>query len=150
MILVTVGTQFFDGLVDEVDRLVAAGVITDHVWAQIGLAGKTPQHIEYVAFDRGLIDKAREADLIITHAGTGSLCEFLVLARPLIAVANQTKAGNHQLEFLEQLSEVYDFCWVASPSDLEAALPHARRPKPLGASSLESLAENIRMTLVSA
>jgi len=149
VILVTVGTQFFDGLIDEVDRLVAAGVLTDHVWAQIGLAGKTPQHIEHVAFDRGLIDKARKADLIITHAGTGSLCEFIVLDRPMIAVANQTKAGNHQLEFLEQLSAVYDFCWVASPGELEAALPLARRPRPLGTSTLDSLAEDIRMALVS-
>lgn len=150
MIVVTVGTQFFDGLVQEVDRLVATGVISEHVWAQIGLAGKTPQHLEYVAFDRGLIERARDATLIITHAGTGSLCEFITLGRPMIAVANQTKAGNHQIEFLEQLSKVYDFCWVASPADLAAALPHARPPTPLGTSSLGSLAEDLRVALVSA
>ncbi len=149
MILVTVGTQFFDDLIDAVDRLVAAGVITDHVWAQIGLAGKPPEHVEYVAFERGLIDTAREADLIITHAGTGSLCEFILLGRPLIAVANQAKAGNHQLEFLKQLSHEYDFCWIASPSELGAALPHARPPRPLGPSSLKSLTEDLRVALVS-
>ena len=58
-------------------------------------------------------------------------------------------ASPHALEFLEQLSAVYDFCWVASPGELEAALPLARRPRPLGTSTLDSLAEDIRMALVS-
>jgi UDP-N-acetylglucosamine transferase subunit ALG13 len=150
VILVTVGTQFFDELIDEVDRLVAKGVIKDQVWAQIGLAKRPPQHIEYAAFDRHLADRARDADLIITHAGTGCVCEFIALGRPMIAVANQTKAGNHQLEFLEQLSQVYDLCWVASPSELEAALPHARPARPFEESALAPLADDIRAVLLSA
>ncbi len=150
MILVTVGTQFFDELIEEVDRLVSTGAIKDRVWAQIGLAKTTPRHIEHVPFDRQILDRAREADLIITHAGTGSLCEFITLGRPMIAVVNSYKAGNHQLEFLEQLSQVYDFCWIGSPRELAEALPHARPPRPLSESTLAALANDIRRELLSA
>lgn len=136
MILVTVGTQFFDELIDEVDRLAAArtfdqfaGAAPARVFAQIGLQKRPPKHIAHVAFDRELVCKARQADLIITHAGTGSLMEFLPMGRPLIAVANPTKADNHQLEFLHALDDEYDFCWIAEPRDLQAALPHARVPR---------------------
>ncbi len=149
MIVVTVGTQFFDELISEVDRLVAKGVITDRVWAQIGLAAGPPQHIEHVAFDRNLLDKARHADLIITHAGTGSLCELVTLGRPMIAVVNNTKADNHQLEFVRELSRLYDFCWIASPGELEKALPGARPARPLGPSTVTALAKDIREALLS-
>lgn len=147
MILVTVGTQFFDELIDEVDRLVGAGVIRDNVWAQIGLAKRAPKHIEHVAFDRELSAKAKTADLIITHAGTGSVCEFVSLGRPMIAVVNPTKAGNHQLEFLEEMSQVYDLCWIASPQGLEAALKRARVPRPRIGSTVDCLASDIAENL---
>ncbi len=143
MILVTVGTQFFDELIDEVDRLAGEGAIRDRVWAQVGLAKRVPKHIEHVAFDRELSAKAKTADLIITHAGTGSVCEFVTLGRPMIAVVNPTKAGNHQLEFLEELSKVYDLCWIASPQGLDAALRNARIPRPLVGSTADRLATDI-------
>lgn len=126
MILVTVGTQFFDELIDEVDRLAGLGVFNQPVLAQIGLSRRVPKNIDHVGFDRDLLGTAARSDLIITHAGTGSLCEFIALGRPFIAVVNDTKAGNHQLEFLRRLSEIYDFCWIDSPKKLQAALGEAR------------------------
>lgn len=147
MILVTVGTQFFDGLIDEVDRLAGQGVFDQPVLAQIGLARRTPKHIEHVAFQKNLVETAAKADLIITHAGTGSLCEMLTLGKPFIAVVNDTKAGNHQLEFLEHLSRRYDFCWIDSPEKLRAALPHARPATPLEPGGADRLADDIRCFL---
>ncbi|HNQ23997.1 MAG TPA: glycosyltransferase [Phycisphaerae bacterium] len=144
MILVTVGTQFFDELIDQVDRLVATGKITDHVHAQIGLARRTPTHLEWVRFDRELMEKAKQADLVITHGGTGCVCELILLGRPMIAVANSTKSGNHQLEFLRKVGEACDLCWIASPRELEAALPHARAARPPRSSSVRNLAQDLR------
>jgi beta-1,4-N-acetylglucosaminyltransferase len=144
MIFVTVGTQFFDELIDEVDRLVGQGIIREDVLAQIGLNKRQPKHIQYVLFTEELAGYCRQANMIITHAGTGSLCECISLGKPFIAVANQTKAGNHQLEFLEHLSNVYDFCWVASPTELASALPHARPAVPRGESGIGQLAEDFR------
>jgi UDP-N-acetylglucosamine transferase subunit ALG13 len=144
VILVTVGTQFFDELIEEVDRLAGQEVIPQPVLAQIGLTPKKPRNVDHVAFDGHLLDTARRADLIITHAGTGSLCEFIALGRPFIAVVNDSKADNHQLEFLEHLSTLYDFCWIRSPRDLQGALPHARPAQPLGRSWRPPLADDIR------
>lgn len=129
MILVTVGTQYFDELIDAVDDLAGRGVLEQPVFGQVGLAKRTPRHIDYVAFDRDLLSKAAKADLIITHAGTGSLLEFISLGRPMIAVVNQGKAGNHQLEFVKALEGVCDFCWVDDPTKIENALQDARPPR---------------------
>ena len=154
MILVTIGTQFFDTLVEEVDRLVERGVIQDRVVAQIGLAHYVPQHIEHFAFDDHDCDNIRhmasDANLIISHAGTGSLCELIDLGKPFIAVVNDTKAGNHQLEFCESLATRYDFCWVDSPDKLAAALPEARPATPIGQPTLDAFISDICDTIETA
>ncbi|MBN2561398.1 MAG: hypothetical protein JXQ75_10760 [Phycisphaerae bacterium] len=147
MIFVTVGTQFFDELIDEVDRLAGLGVFGQPVLAQIGQNRRVPKHIDYFAFDPKMLDIAAKADLIISHGGTGCTCECLAMGKPFIAVVNDTKADNHQLEFLDCLSRLYDFCWIDSPKKLQAALPHARPATPLGASGLERLADDVRAFL---
>ncbi|MBI5765053.1 MAG: hypothetical protein HZA51_16180 [Planctomycetes bacterium] len=143
MILLTVGTQYFDELIDEADKLAAEGVFPEPVFAQIGLSKTKPHHLQHFAFDANLLDHAANASLIITHAGTGSLCELIALGRPFIAVVNDTKAGNHQLEFLQHLSTLYDFCWIDSPRKLRDALHHARPAKPLGSPGVTRLATDI-------
>ena len=143
MILVTVGTQFFDELIQEVDRLAGEGAFGEPVFAQIGQAIRLPRHVRHVRFDHDLVNKAREASLIISHAGTGLLCELIELGRPFVAVANQTKAGNHQLEFLRHLSTLYDFCWIDSPHYLQSALRHARPARPLHTHDPAQLGRNI-------
>ncbi len=148
MILVTVGTAFFDELIEEVDRLAGKGVFECPVFAQIGGYKKKIEHIDScVAYDRDLLAHCREADLIITHAGTGSLCECIVLGKPFIAVVDVNKVGNHQLEFVKQLSSCYDFCWIESPSDLEQALSLGRPATPLEDPSLTNLARDITANL---
>jgi len=143
LILVTVGTQFFDELIAEVDRLAASGAIRGTVLAQIGLCQLPLQHIDHVAFDRQLSEKMRQAELIITHAGTGSVIEAVESGRPFIAVVNDHKAGDHQREFMQVLETTHDFCWIGSPADLEAALPLARPARSLRPDSVETLAGDI-------
>jgi UDP-N-acetylglucosamine transferase subunit ALG13 len=147
VILVTVGTQFFDELILEADRLAALGLLPRPVRAQVGLTRLRPRHLDCIPFDRDLPATARAADLVITHAGTGSLCEFITLGRPFIAVVNDTKAGNHQLEFVRGLCRLYDFCWVASPAGLREALPLARPARRLGGGRTGDLGRDIRRFL---
>lgn len=144
MILVTVGTQFFDELIEVVDDLAARSVLKTPIFAQIGLSKIEPRFLDHVAFDRNLLQKAADANLIITHAGTGSLLEFIKLGRPMIAVVNPTKADNHQLEFLQALETVCDFCWVDSPSKLEAALPQVIAPRMRAGSLIDSLVTDMK------
>lgn len=147
MILVTVGTQFFDELIAEVDRLVECGVIRDRVYAQIGLCRSMPRHLDSVRFDRNLHDRMREAELIITHAGTGCVIEAIELGKPFIAVVNGGKAGDHQREFLEQLEATHDFCWIGSPAELEAALPAARPARAREANRIDQLCDDLHREL---
>ena len=144
MIFVTVGTQFFDELIEEGDRLAGEDGFEQPVFAQIGLHPCAPRHIEHVAFVKDMQATLDRADLIITHAGTGSLCECIQLGKPFIAVVNDTKAGDHQREFVEHLSEIYDFCWVSSPKCLATALPHARAATPKGDPGLAQRVDDLR------
>lgn len=148
MILVTTGTQFFDGLVAEVDRLAGRGVLRGRVVAQIGRSGYRARFIETFAFDRGLKDMMRQSELVISHGGTGTVCELIELGVPFIAVVNGTKADNHQLEFLEDLHGVYDFCWAGSENKLEEQIPLARPARRRGENTLMRLAHAVAAELI--
>lgn len=148
MILVTVGTVGFEALIVEVDRLAAAGRLDDEVLAQIGESGYRPQRVRFERYLPDLATRMTSADLIITHAGTGSVCECIASGRPFIAVVDAAKAGNHQLEFAVALAERFDYCWIEEPGQLAAALPHARPASPRGHQDAAALAADIRDTLL--
>jgi len=141
--LVTVGTEHFDALVAEVDRLVLAGRLAPNTFGQIGSGSYEPRHFAWVRYERDLRARLEQADLIITHGGTGLVTECIHSGRPFIAVPDQQKAGDHQREFLEALAERFDFCWVRDPAELEAALPAARAARPKEARDVHRLAQDI-------
>lgn len=148
MILVTVGTVGFDPLIVEVDRLAAAGVFDDEVFAQIGSSRYVPRHIRYTRYHGDLPGLMSQASLIITHAGTGCVTECIASGRPFIAVVDSGKSGNHQLEFALALAERFDYCWIERPEDLETALSKARPATRHGGEGLATLAADIRATLL--
>lgn len=46
-----------------------------------------------------------EADLVVSHGGTGSILDTLRLGKPLLVVANDLLMHNHQMEVAEQFDE---------------------------------------------
>jgi|GEM_PF-251281 len=141
--LVTVGTERFDALVAEVDRLVLAGRLAPQTFGQIGSGSYQPRHFAWVRYERNLWARLSRADLIITHGGTGLVMECIHSGRPFIAVADERKVGNHQREFLEALADRFDFCWVRDPRELEAVLPAARAARPRKARDVHELAQDV-------
>ena len=98
LIFVTVGGQLpFDRLVHTVDQWAAQQGRTD-VFAQIGKSSKPPKHIEWQRFlsPADFQSKAREAEVIIAHAGIGSILTALELGKPIVLVPRRAQLGEHR------------------------------------------------------
>ena len=130
MIFVIVGSQKFpfDRLIREVDRLKEKGVIADEVVAQIGASTYEPKHLKWQRFmDKSDFDAAIAAcDLLITHAGEGSIMTGLLKGKKVIAVPRYQKFGehvsDHQLEIARALEKQRCIVNVEDISQLENAV----------------------------
>ena len=129
MIFVTLGSQKFqfDRLLQEIDRLIEDGVITQPVFAQTGHSTYIPRHYETQAFmDRdAFAEKMQLSDTVITHAGTGAIIGAVKKGKKTIAVPRLAKYGehvdDHQKQIVEQFTEMdlLEPCWEVA--DLEKA-----------------------------
>lgn len=112
MILILLGTQDkpFSRLLEAVDKAIDKGYIKDEVIAQVG-------HTKYVSKNMKMFDLIptleyekiiKEASLIITHAGIGSILTGLKNGKKVIAAARLKKyhehTNDHQLQILDELS----------------------------------------------
>ena len=127
MIFLIVGSQKFpfDRLVSAVDELKGKGIITDDVFAQIGPSGYEPKHMKWSRFlDKESFDNAIEkCDLLITHAGEGSIMTGLIMGKKVIAVPRYERLGehvsDHQLEIARALEKQGCIINVEDTSKLE-------------------------------
>lgn len=111
-ILVITGTQKFqfDRLIKAVDVL-ASRHSDYHIFAQIGTSGVTPKFMDYRPFiDKDDMQaKLKNADIVLTHGGTGSIISALKLGKPVIAVARlaqyEEHVDDHQKEIVERFQE---------------------------------------------
>jgi UDP-N-acetylglucosamine transferase subunit ALG13 len=137
VIFVTVGATLpFDRLVSMVAELAASGRIPERVIVQTGVGGLAPPDLEShesMSFDQIQAELSR-ADIVICHAGTGSLITALRQGCRVVAVPRRADLkevyDDHQTEIAESfaargLIEVAD-----SLGELVAALDKARaRPR---------------------
>ncbi len=112
-VLVTVGTELpFDRLVRTVESWATTSGHTDEVLAQVGESGEIPGAIAWTRFLDG--PRFREyfcgADLVIAHAGMGTILSALQFGRPLIVMPRMAKFGehrnDHQLATARRLAEL--------------------------------------------
>lgn len=114
MIFVTLGSQKFpfDRLLQKLDQMIADGVIADTVLAQTGYCTYTPQHFQAIPFlDRETFaSHMAQADLVITHAGTGAIIGGVKNGKKVIAVPRLAKYGehvdDHQLQIVKQFAQM--------------------------------------------
>ncbi|MDA8442922.1 MAG: glycosyltransferase [Peptococcaceae bacterium] len=130
MIFVVLGSRMFqfDRLLKEIDNLIEKGVIKDTVFAQIGSSTYRPRNYAYKEF----LDQAEfktyieQADIIITHAGTGSIITSLQAGKTVIAVARLKQyhevVDDHQLEIVRKFSEMGMVIGVENVAQLETTL----------------------------
>ncbi|KAJ3189380.1 N-acetylglucosaminyldiphosphodolichol N-acetylglucosaminyltransferase catalytic subunit alg13 [Gaertneriomyces sp. JEL0708] len=116
-VFVTVGTTSFTALVDLVTSIPFLQALSDegfrHITIQHGrspimlpvLKDSLPLTMHAYAFKPNLAQDVESADLIISHAGTGSILEALYARKKLIVVVNQTLMDNHQVELADVLDQ---------------------------------------------
>lgn len=98
MIFVTVGTQLaFDRLVAAVDVWAGANPSV-RVFAQIGPAEQNPRHIEHAPFLSPSRTQAlmEEAELIVAHAGMGTVLSALGMGKPILILPRRAGLGEHR------------------------------------------------------
>lgn len=114
MIFVTVGSQRFqfDRLLRTIDEQIASGRIKSEVFAQIGFSTYRPKNYAYADFlDRDVFEaKVREAEIVITHGGTGAIVGTIKKGKKVIAVPRLGRYGehvdDHQLQIIGQFGEL--------------------------------------------
>lgn len=113
MIFVVLGTHElpFTRLLREVEKQILAGNIVDEVIVQQGHTAYESAHMKMITFTSyEEMDKLyREADLIITHGGTGSITTGVKMGKKMIAAPRLVKYGehndDHQLEIVQQFEK---------------------------------------------
>jgi UDP-N-acetylglucosamine transferase subunit ALG13 len=100
MIFVTVGTQLsFDRMIRVVDEWAgASGLLPDDVFAQIGPGEYEPKHIRYARFvdAQAFRRHVAEAELVVAHAGMGSIITALELGKPILVMPRLAERREHR------------------------------------------------------
>lgn len=134
MILVLLGTQnnSFYRLLEEIEKNIESGNITDKVVVQAGFTKYESNKMEiFDMIPQEQFDNLiKEADLIITHGGVGSIMSGVKLGKKVIAVPRLKKYGehvnDHQLEIIETFKKQGIIIGISSVEELPQALIEAK------------------------
>ncbi len=130
-IFITVGTTEFDGLIEAIDSEDFVACLKKcnfrHLNVQTGRGAYLPHilskyqtstdcggansdfKVNIFNFKPNLDADMKNADLIISHCGAGSILESITLRKALIVVINESLQDNHQKELSDALIEG-NFC----------------------------------------
>lgn len=126
LILVTLGTQTqsFKRLLDYIEK----SEIKDEIIVQAGYteySSKKMKIRQFMSYEE-MEDLIEEADIVITHGGTGSIVLPLKKGKIIIACARLEKFGehvdNHQLEIVETLSNSGHILYIDEKNTLTNVL----------------------------
>jgi len=105
-VLVTVGSSSFDSLVCAVDSI--ANLFPNYEFTfQISNGKHTPTNGDFFSFSNSFSQYIDNADIIITHAGAGTVFELLEKHKKCIVIPNYERIDQHQSDlasFIEKNS----------------------------------------------
>lgn len=135
MILVMLGTQNndFHRLLDEIEKNIENGNINEEVIVQAGFTKykSDKMRIFSMTSKENLEDLIKQADLIITHAGVGSIEMSLEQNKKVIAVPRLKKYGehvnDHQKDIEGKLAEKGYLIGIDDVSKLNIALKKVKK-----------------------
>jgi UDP-N-acetylglucosamine transferase subunit ALG13 len=133
-IFVTVGTQLpFDRLISAIDGWAAHN--SAEVFAQTGTSPLRPKHIAWKDFidNREANERIRTADLVVGHAGMGTILTRLETGLPMLVMPRQAALGehrnDHQLATAKRLSHLPGLWVVEDEEDLCERLDTFEAPR---------------------
>jgi len=133
---VTVGThnQGFDRLVKKADIL--AKKLKEEIIIQKGHTKYSPVNCRHFDFaDQNKFEKlCKEASIVITHGGVGSIITPLKMGKRIIVVPREKRFGehtdDHQIQITKELERGKRIIAVYNINNLEEAIKNAKKQKP--------------------
>lgn len=153
MIFVTVGSQKFqfNRLLKTIDALIQKGTIKEDVFAQIGVSDYKPQNYKYTDFmtQSEFNDQLENANIVITHAGTGVIVNSVKKRKKVIATPRLKKYGehvdDHQIQLIQQFDELEFIEPLYEINELEKKLKEIRSKEfKIYESNTESIIKDIK------
>jgi UDP-N-acetylglucosamine transferase subunit ALG13 len=149
----TVGSVLpFDRLVQAVDSWAGRNGRED-LFGQIGQARYQPKHMEWKSLLEPLEFRRRfaEAELIIAHAGIGTILTAMELCKPLVIMPRRAAlhehTSDHQMATAKRFTEERGIAVAYDEASLHAQLDHIDRIRPLSngeTANLDALVNVIR------
>ena len=102
-ILVTVGSTLFDELFEQIDLLPES--IRNRITCQVGPSKKRPKVSKVIHFVDDIEDYYRSAQIVICHAGAGTVFRLLELDKRIIVVPNISRTDKHQLDLAQYIED---------------------------------------------
>lgn len=102
-IFVTIGTTDFSHLIAFCDKLGKNPKFK--IVCQIANVKYTPEDIEFFRFTKNIEHYYLESDVIISHAGAGTVYRILEMGKKLIVVPNPGLKDSHQIDICKYLEE---------------------------------------------
>ena len=127
-VFLTIGTKDYP-----FDRIIRA-MDKKGVFMQIGNSIK-PKNAQYKRFmkKQEVYDKMDWADVIVCHAGTGTVMEAIDLGKKMVVVPRQKKfkehIDDHQIDFSKYLSKKFGVCVVMDESKIWQVIKESTSPK---------------------
>ncbi|WP_371038324.1 glycosyltransferase [Rhodosalinus sp. FB01] len=132
MIFFTVGTQLpFDRLTRAVDEWCAETSADLPVFGQVGCLGPNSYRPASFTFEERItpqefVAKAKQATVIVSHAGMGTIITSLTLSKPLVVLARRAQYGeqrnDHQVATVRHLGQRSGLTIAASEADIPKIL----------------------------
>jgi UDP-N-acetylglucosamine transferase subunit ALG13 len=153
MIFVTVGTDLpFDRMLRVIDQWAGENQRID-IFAQIGEGGWEPRHIPFRHFLQPpeFREKFQAADLIISHAGMGTILTALHHGKPILVMPKRASLGEHRNEHqtatAKRMMEIAGVSVAFDEAELRGHLDHLHtvaKPMPIGHTASPDLIRGLR------
>ena len=98
-VFVTVGTTRFDSLIKYIDETFADSNM-EFVF-QIADGKYEPKNFPFFNFSAEVETHYKESDIVVCHAGAGTIYKLLEIRKKIIIVPNTERIDNHQLDIAD-------------------------------------------------